>query len=107
MRCAETEVVANVVGLVRLRLVVALGHSLDFGTAEVGVTLQVQCGSSVGGVGLRLDEGGVAGLSVDDLAAQILAFEFGVSENTDVLAAGVVDDEFGGCKEGGGEEEDE
>lgn len=104
---AQSEVVANIIGLVDLRLVAAVGHSLDLGASEMGVTLEMQRGGTVGGVGLRLDEDGVSGLSVGDVAAKLLAFELDISQNTGSLTTGVVDDEPRRNQEGRRHGEDE
>lgn len=104
---AQPEVVANIIGLVDLWLVAAVGHSLDLGAPEMGVTLEMQRGSPVGGVGFRLDKDGVSGLSVGDMAAKLLAFELDISQNASSLTTGVVDDELRRNQEGSRHDEDE
>lgn len=107
VHATQPEVVTNIIGLVDLWLVAAVGHSLDLGAPEMRITLEMQRGNPVGGVGLGLDEDGVSGLSVGDMAAKLLAFELDISQNAGILTTGVVDDELRRNQEGSRHGEDE
>lgn len=106
LQSTQAEVVPDVIRLVGLHLVVAVGQGLDFGASETRIALQVERGLPVGRVVLRLDECGVTSLSVDDLAAKVEALELDIAQNTGVLATGVVDDELGRCQESSRKHED-